>query len=190
MILMIAMLVIGLFAGETKNTIVKIVTNHGTIEIELFDSKAPITVENFLSYVKEGYFDGTVFHRVIDNFMIQGGGFSTDGKKKPTKPPIQNEAENGISNKVGTIAMARTNYPHSATSQFFINVKDNDFLDYSTSKAGYCVFGEVISGMDVVNEIKMVPTTTKHGMPNWPQKNVKIKSVNINDLSSDKMKTD
>ncbi|WP_370241532.1 peptidylprolyl isomerase [Marisediminitalea sp.] len=136
-------------------------TNHGDITLELFADKAPKTVENFLSYVKDGFYDGTIFHRVIDGFMIQGGGMRPDMEQKTTKDPIENEANNGVANAAGTIAMARTNDPHSATAQFFINVKDNDFLNFSSESMngwGYCVFGKVTAGMDVVEKIKNVKT--------------------------------
>ena len=136
-------------------------TNHGDITLELFADKAPKTVENFLSYVKDGFYDGTIFHRVIDGFMIQGGGMTPDMEQKTTKDPIENEANNGVANAAGTIAMARTNDPHSATAQFFINVKDNDFLNFSSESMngwGYCVFGKVTTGMDVVEKIKNVKT--------------------------------
>ena len=136
-------------------------TNHGDITLELFADKAPKTVENFLSYVKDGFYDGTIFHRVIDGFMIQGGGMTPDLEQKTTKDPIENEANNGVANTAGTIAMARTNDPHSATAQFFINVKDNDFLNFSSESMngwGYCVFGKVTAGMDVVEKIKNVKT--------------------------------
>jgi peptidyl-prolyl cis-trans isomerase B (cyclophilin B) len=141
-------------------------TNHGEIKLALFADKAPETVANFLSYVEDGFYDGVIFHRVIENFMIQGGGMNPDMSEKSTKSPIKNEANNGVSNEVGTIAMARTNDPHSATAQFFINVQDNTFLDFkneSMSGWGYCVFGKVVEGMDVVNKIKGV-STGNHGM--------------------------
>ena len=140
---------------------IKLHTNHGTITLKLFADKAPETAANFEQYVKEGHYDGTIFHRVIDGFMIQGGGFEPGMKQKPTRAPIKNEANNGLSNKVGTIAMARTMEPHSASAQFFINVNNNDFLDFksaTTQGFGYCVFGEVTAGMDVVNKIKGVKT--------------------------------
>lgn len=136
-------------------------TNHGDFTLELFADKAPKTVENFLSYVKDGFYDNTIFHRVIDGFMIQGGGFTPDMDQKDTQSPIENEANNGVKNEKGTIAMARTNDPHSATAQFFINVKDNDFLNFSSESMngwGYCVFGKVTEGMDVVEKIKNVKT--------------------------------
>lgn len=136
-------------------------TNHGDITLELYADKAPKTVENFLSYVQDGFYDNTIFHRVIDGFMIQGGGMTPDMEQKDTKAPIENEANNGVANEAGTIAMARTNDPHSATAQFFINVKDNDFLNFSSESIngwGYCAFGKVTEGMDVVEKIKNVKT--------------------------------
>jgi len=171
-------------AGENENVKVRMVTNMGTIELELYADKAPITVENFVKYANEGFFNGTVFHRVINNFMIQGGGFTIEGsQKKDTYDPIQNEADNMLSNEIGTIAMARTNNPHSATSQFFINVKDNNFLDHKDKKTGwgYCVFGKVTKGMDVVDAIKVVPTQVnpKTGMPDWPVEEIIIESVEV-----------
>jgi len=134
-------------------------TNLGTIRLELYPAKAPKTVENFLQYVKDGHFNGTVFHRVIDNFMIQGGGFDKSYKQKPTRAPIENEAKNGLKNDLGTIAMARTSAPHSASSQFFINGKNNDFLNAANAQDGwgYAVFGKVVSGMDVVMKISKTP---------------------------------
>ena len=139
-------------------------TNFGDIKLELNKEKAPITVENFVSYVKDGHYDGTVFHRVIDGFMVQGGGFDADMQQKSTKDPIKNEANNGLKNDVGTVAMARTQDPHSASAQFFINVKNNDFLNFSaetTQGWGYAVFGKVVDGMDVVEKIKTVKTGNK-----------------------------
>ncbi len=136
-------------------------TNHGDIAIELDAENAPKTVENFLQYVRDGHYDNTVFHRVIENFMIQGGGMEPGLKQKPTRAAIANEAANGLKNKRYTVAMARTNDPHSATSQFFINVADNDFLDFKSPGGngwGYCVFGNVVKGQDVVDRIKSVPT--------------------------------
>jgi cyclophilin family peptidyl-prolyl cis-trans isomerase len=167
--------------------VVVLETSLGSIEIELNKEKAPITVENFLNYVTSGAYDGTVFHRVKDGFMIQGGGFTIDGKKKSTNPPIKLESNNGLLNEVGTIAMARTNIPDSATNQFFINVKDNSFLNYSStntdslylahSSPGYAVFGKVVKGMDIVNNIKRVKTTVRNGMKDWPVDDVLIKKV-------------
>lgn len=167
-----------------ENVNVKINTNKGTIELELYADKAPITVENFVKYASDGFFNGTVFHRVINNFMIQGGGFTIEGDHKTdTYEQIQNEADNKLSNEVGTIAMARTNNPHSATSQFFINVKDNNFLDHTDKKRGwgYCVFGKVTKGMEIVDAIKVVPThvNPKTGMQDWPVEEIIIESVEI-----------
>ena len=156
---------------EAKNTVVVMKTSAGTIKIELFDDKAPITVKNFLAYVDDKHYDGTIFHRVIPTFMVQGGGFEKGlskvttqkeikDKEKKTKDPIKNESTNGLENTKGTLAMARTGVPDSATSQFFINVKDNEFLNRAKArdKVGYCVFGKVIEGMDVVDKIKAVKT--------------------------------
>jgi peptidyl-prolyl cis-trans isomerase A (cyclophilin A)/peptidyl-prolyl cis-trans isomerase B (cyclophilin B) len=135
-------------------------TNLGTIRLELYPAKAPKTVENFLQYVKDGHFNGTIFHRVIDGFMIQGGGFDKSYKQKPTRAPIENEAKNGLKNDLGTVAMARTSSPHSASSQFFINGKNNDFLNSASAQDGwgYTVFGKVVGGMDVVMKISKTPT--------------------------------
>lgn len=144
---------------------VQLHTNFGVISLELFTDKAPATVENFLSYVKDGFFDGTIFHRVIPGFMIQGGGFTSDMQQKPTQSAIKNEANNGVANTLGTIAMARTSDPHSATCQFFINIADNDFLNFRAENSqgwGYCVFGKVSAGMDVVEKIAAVQTG-RHG---------------------------
>ena len=143
---------------------VELHTNHGVIKIELDAEKAPKSVENFLNYVKSGHYDGTVFHRVIDGFMIQGGGFDAAMKQKPTEAPIENEANNGLKNERGSIAMARTNDPHSASAQFFINVADNDFLNHSSPTPqgwGYAVFGKVVEGLEVVDKIKKVKTGSK-----------------------------
>lgn len=151
-------------------------TTLGTIEIGLDGRKAPVSVENFLKYVDDGFFNGTVFHRVIDKFMIQGGGFTKDGDQKQTRTPIKNEADNGLKNLRGTIAMARTSQPDSATSQFFINTVDNAFLDHGARDFGYAVFGQVTSGMDVVDKIEKVETVGTP-MPNWPKDTVEIISV-------------
>jgi peptidyl-prolyl cis-trans isomerase B (cyclophilin B) len=148
------------FAADTAPR-VRLVTSLGDIVVELDREKAPKTVDNFLSYVREGFYDGTIFHRVIDGFMIQGGGFTQDFVKKPTHAPIENEADNGLANARGTIAMARTSAPQSATAQFFINVVDNDFLNYQSPTPrgwGYAVFGKVVEGMDVVDKIRTTPT--------------------------------
>jgi peptidyl-prolyl cis-trans isomerase B (cyclophilin B) len=156
---------------------VKLETNFGDIVIELNQDKAPKTVANFLAYVDEGFYDGTIFHRVIENFMIQGGGFDQDFQQKQTKAPIENEADNGLSNKRGAVAMARTNDPHSATAQFFINTVDNDFLDFrgkAPSGWGYAVFGEVVDGMDVVDKIREVKTTMRGPHQDVPAEDVII----------------
>lgn len=157
-------------------------TSHGTIIIELYPDKAPKSVDNFLEYVRERFYDGTIFHRVIDNFVIQGGGFEPGMHQKPTRQPIQNEADNKVRNVRGTLAMARTGDPNSATSQFFINISDNDFLNYSTSTPegwGYCVFGKVIEGMHVVDRIKGVPTSTKIGFKDVPMTDIMIENIQI-----------
>ena len=164
-----------------KETLVEIQTNHGNFTIKLFPDKAPKTVENFLGYVDSKFYDNTIFHRVIPNFMVQGGGLTADMRKKETRKPVQNEADNGLSNKIGTIAMARTGDPHSATAQFFVNVKDNYSLDH-TSKTngrtwGYCVFGQVVKGMSVVKEIKLVRTSYKNGRDDVPVETVLIKKA-------------
>lgn len=156
---------------------VVIETNKGDITLELDPNKAPETVANFMSYVDAGHYDNTVFHRVIPNFMVQGGGFSAEGDQKPTQSPIQLESQNGLSNDVGTVAMARTNAPNSATSQFFINVAQNDFLNYKPGNPGYAVFGKVTSGMDVVNEIRQVETRNFNGHGDWPVEAVTLIKV-------------
>ena len=156
---------------------VKLHTNFGEITLELDAEKAPITVANFLKYVDNEFYDGTIFHRVINNFMIQGGGFDTDMKQKNTEAEITNEADNGLGNDKYTIAMARTSAPHSASSQFFINVADNDFLNHTSptgSGWGYCVFGKVTAGMDVIDKIKQVATTNRKGHQDVPVENVVI----------------
>lgn len=156
---------------------VKLSTNYGDITIELNAEKAPITVANFLSYVEKGFYEGLVFHRVIKSFMIQGGGMDADMKQKPTDAPIENEADNGLSNDKYTIAMARTSVPDSATAQFFINVKDNDFLNHTaptSSGWGYCVFGKVVEGMDVVDQIEAVSTASRGGHQDVPVEPVVI----------------
>lgn len=159
-------------------------TNHGAITISLDSEKAPETVANFLSYAKDGFFEGTIFHRVIKGFMIQGGGFTADMDQKETKAPIKNEANNGLVNKKGSIAMARTQDPHSATAQFFINAKDNDFLNHtseSVSGWGYCVFGEVTAGIEVVEAIEAVATGNSGFHADVPLETVIIESVDINE---------
>jgi len=161
------------------NPTVVMTTSAGTLTIELYEDKAPITVKNFLGYVDDKFYDGTIFHRVISNFMVQGGGFLPGMNQKKTKANIKNESTNGLSNKVGTLAMARTSVPDSASSQFFINLVDNEFLDRAKSQdgVGYCVFGKVTEGMDVVNKIKAVKTGTKAGHENVPLQDVTIQSV-------------
>ena len=157
-------------------------TNFGDIKLELDAEKAPKTVANFLEYIKSGHFDGTIFHRVIDGFMIQGGGFEPGMVQKSTKMPIENEADNGLKNETGTIAMARTMDPHSASAQFFINVKDNHFLNHTAKNTdgwGYCVFGKVTDGMDIVNKIKGVKTTFRAGHQDVPVDDVVIESAEI-----------
>lgn len=173
-------------SAETETTeypTVILHTNHGAITLELFEDKAPESVKNFIQYARDGHYDGTLFHRVIPNFMIQGGGFDSDFNQKPTREPIQNEADNGLPNVRGSIAMARTNDPHSATSQFFINVTDNAFLDHRSKASGqtwgYAVFGQVIEGMDVVDSIRHVDTG-RHGMhADVPREPVIIERVEI-----------
>ena len=153
-------------------------TNKGDIVIELDEARAPKTCENFKQYVESGHYDNTIFHRVISNFMIQGGGFTPDMMQKPTAAPIENEADNGLSNATGSIAMARTGDPHSATAQFFINVKDNTFLDYPGQDGwGYCVFGKVTAGMDVVEQIRDVATGNKAGHQDVPVEPVIIEKA-------------
>jgi cyclophilin family peptidyl-prolyl cis-trans isomerase len=164
------------------NPTVKIETSMGAITLELYPDKAPKTVANFLQYVKDGFYDGTIFHRVIKGFMIQGGGFTPDFKEKPTRAPIPNEAGNGLRNDTGTIAMARTSDPNSATAQFFINVADNDFLNYRAPTPrgfGYAVFGRVVSGMDVVNRIATVPTGEHPPYADVPRTPVTIKQITL-----------
>jgi peptidyl-prolyl cis-trans isomerase B (cyclophilin B) len=161
---------------------VKLHTTHGTITIELDADKAPETVRNFLAYVESGHYDNTVFHRVIDGFMIQGGGFEPGMKQKPTGEPIKNEADNGLKNLAGTIAMARTQAPHSATAQFFINVADNDFLNFRSPDMqgwGYCVFGKVTEGMDVVDQIRSVRTGSSGFHQDVPVEDVLIERAEI-----------
>ena len=150
---------------------VKLTTNFGDITIELYADKAPVTVANFLSYVEKGFYDGVIFHRVIIDFMIQGGGFDSNMKQKATDAPIKNEADNGLSNDKYTLAMARTMIPDSASAQFFINVKDNDFLNFTSATTqgwGYCVFGKVVEGTEVVDKIKAVATTSRAGHQDVP----------------------
>jgi hypothetical protein len=184
--LALALSVGGFAQAQSAPPQVKFTTTAGEFVIELYPDKAPNTVENFLGYVRDGHYNGTIFHRVISNFMIQGGGYDARYMEKPTRPPIKHEgaevkAKGGPTNTVGTIAMARTNNPHSASSQFFINVKDNDFLNHSAPSAqgwGYVAFGKVVSGMDVVNKIKQTPTGAGGPFPSdVPQTQVVIQSA-------------
>jgi cyclophilin family peptidyl-prolyl cis-trans isomerase len=172
---------------ETKNPVVVMQTSLGAIEIELDAARAPISTKNFLQYVTDGFFDGTIFHRVISNFMIQGGGYTTTFQHKNTRPPIKNESSNGLSNLRGTIAMARTNAPDSATAQFFINVLDNKGLDRNPANpGGYAVFGRVIAGMEVVDKIRALKTgrsnTPAGPMQDVPVEAVEIQSVRVKEL--------
>lgn len=174
-IAIIAILFLVLKSKEAKPMIVTINTSMGNIDVELNETAAPITVANFLSYVDEGFYDGLIFHRIIDGFMIQGGGITPDGKQKPTKAPIVLESGNGLKNDRGTIAMARTADPNSATSQFFINTVDNYFLNKGARDDGYAVFGKVVSGMDIVDKISKVPTMANP--QDWPEEEVTIISI-------------
>ena len=161
---------------------VQLTTSQGVITLELNTEKAPNTSANFVEYVKNGFYDGLIFHRVINGFMVQGGGFEPGMKQRPTGSPIENEANNGLKNSTGTVAMARTMDPHSATAQFFINVADNSFLDFraeTTDGWGYAVFGEVVEGMDVVNRIKALPTTFKGGHQDVPTEDIVIEKAEL-----------
>lgn len=166
-------------APRPAGPVVSIVTSLGEIKVALRPDKAPLTVENFLRYVKSGHYTGTVFHRVMPGFMIQGGGFDAKLNEKPTRPPVRNEAKNGLRNRRGTIAMARTKDPHSASAQFFINLNDNHSLDFGIRGAGYTVFGEVIEGMDVVDRIVAVPTHASGPHEHVPDTAVVVKSVRV-----------
>ena len=183
--LALLLLTINVYAADPE---VEFKTNQGTFVVELYPAKAPKTVENFLQYVKDGHYKGTIFHRVIPNFMIQGGGFGADFAQKKTRAPIPIEADNGLRNDVGTLAMARTSDPKSATAQFFINHKNNDFLNYTSPTMqgwGYAVFGKVIKGMDVVNRIAAIPTGPRGPFPSdVPSQQVIIEDARI--LTSDK----
>ena len=182
-----AFLALGAFASAgqaaaTAKPVIEMVTSMGPVRIELYPDKAPKTVENFLQYTKDRFYDGTVFHRVIPGFMVQGGGFTPDMEQKKTRDPIPNEAQNGLKNETGTLAMARTPNPHSATAQFFINVANNDFLNFTgpTQQGfGYCVFGRVVEGMDVVNKIVATPTGNRSGHQSVPLKPIVIQSMRI-----------
>lgn len=183
---LIALLALGLFVSQLQAQEIPLypkvlmTTNRGNIVLELDRARAPVTVDNFLAYVESGYYDGTIFHRVIPGFMVQGGGFTAGYEEKSTGDPIANESGNGLSNRTGTIAMARINKPHSATAQFFINVADNDNLDPSLSRWGYAVFGTVIEGMNVVGEIEAVPTGPGGPFPtDAPRSLVLIEKVSL-----------
>jgi peptidyl-prolyl cis-trans isomerase A (cyclophilin A) len=167
-------------AAHAANPMLEVKTSQGTLTIELYQDKAPKTAENFLQYAKDGFFNGTIFHRVIPGFMIQGGGFTPDMKQKETRANIQNEAKNGLKNETGTLAMARTMDPHSASAQFFINLKDNSFLDYPGRDGwGYAVFGKVVQGFDVVQKIATVQTTNAGPHQNVPATPILIESVKL-----------
>jgi len=187
-LLTLALLASSLFAQNLLaqgNPTAMLHTSMGDIQLELFADKAPVSVENFISYAKSGSYDGTIFHRVISHFMIQGGGFTPDMEKRATREPIVNEANNGLSNTRGTVAMARTNHPHSATAQFFINTQDNNNLDHSSESSsrtwGYAVFGRVTEGMNVVDEIRLVETGSTPPYSDVPKVPVIIESVEIID---------
>lgn len=174
------------FSALAAKPVVVMETSMGSVEIELNDEKAPISVKSFLGYVKDKFYDGTIFHRVIDGFMVQGGGFSEGMKEKSTKAPIKNEAGNGLNNETGTIAMARTQDVDSATAQFYINVADNDSLnhrDNSQAGMGYAVFGKVLSGMHVINRMKMVKTGNMHGHSDVPMDTITIKSIRLKEAA-------
>ena len=182
-VLILCFVVFSVVAGTARaaNPVVVVETNMGSFKIELFEDKAPGTVKNFLQYADDKHYDGTIFHRVIPTFMIQGGGFEPGMKEKKSRDPIKNESSNGLSNLKGTIAMARTGEPNSATAQWYVNVKDNTFLDKAKAAdgVGYCVFGRVIEGLDVVDKIKAVDTDTVKSFENVPTKDVVIKSVKV-----------
>jgi cyclophilin family peptidyl-prolyl cis-trans isomerase len=152
-------------------------TTHGGFTVELFDKDAPLTVANFRQYVEDGFFDGTIFHRIVPGFVIQGGGLTADFSQKTTRPPVRNEAGNGLLNERGTLSMARTDSPHSATSQFFVNLKDNDFLDHRPGHHGYAVFGRVVEGLEIVDKIAAVPTGRRKGYTDAPMEDVVINTA-------------
>ena len=181
-LVLILQLIFAAVGHTQEKTMIKMTTNFGVIEIELFTEQAPNTTENFIQYVNDGFFDGLIFHRVIPSFMIQGGGFEPGMKQKSPKASIQNEADNGLKNERGTLSMARTNDPHSATSQFFISVKDNAFLDFKSKDAsgwGYAVFAKVVSGMDVVDSIAQTPTGNSGGHGDVPLEDVVIEKAEV-----------
>jgi peptidyl-prolyl cis-trans isomerase A (cyclophilin A)/peptidyl-prolyl cis-trans isomerase B (cyclophilin B) len=177
------------FTQANAATVVEFETSAGNFAVELYPEKAPKTVENFLQYVKDGFYTNTIFHRVISRFMIQGGGFERDLTEKPTRAPIVNESDNGLLNQEGTIAMARTPDPNSATAQFFINLADNQFLNYASpepERVGYCVFGKVVKGMEVVRKIGLVPTGNLRGFSDVPIKPIVIKQASIKTTEASK----
>jgi cyclophilin family peptidyl-prolyl cis-trans isomerase len=185
---LVLLIIIGFYFGskmtvdsikQKENPKVKLTTSEGDIVIELYPSKAPITADNFLTYVSNGFYENTVFHRVIKDFMIQGGGFTKEGTQKQTNNPIKLESDNGLKNEIGTLAMARTPDPNSATSQFFININNNSFLDYGVRDEGYAVFGKVVSGMDIVRKIEQSETGTKYNMRDWPTRDIMILKTEI-----------
>lgn len=181
-LVLILQLIFAAVGHTQEKTMIKMTTNFGVIEIELFTEQAPNTTENFIQYVNDGFFDGLIFHRVIPSFMIQGGGFEPGMRQKSPNTPIQNEADNGLKNERGTLSMARTNDPHSATSQFFISVKDNAFLDFKSKDAsgwGYAVFAKVVSGMDVVDSIAQTPTGKSGGHGDVPLEDVVIEKAEV-----------
>lgn len=183
-IAMLALLTIGCSSQKVAmNPHVILETTKGTIEIELYPQQAPVTVANFLAYTNEGYYDGTVFHRVMQGFMAQGGGFTPDGAQKETQDPIKLESNNGLKNDLGTVAMARTDVPDSATSQFFINVANNTFLNYAPGSDGYAVFGKVISGMEAVSAIAAVQTGSRDGNPDWPVEDIVITKAYVKKIA-------
>lgn len=174
-------------AAHAANPKVELTTTMGSVVIELYPENAPKTVENFLRYVNDGFYNGTIFHRVMPNFMAQGGGFTANFQEKPVRPPIQNEAGNGLRNAIGTVAMARTKNPHSATAQFFINVTENDFLDFKSPDEtgyGYTVFGRVTSGMDVVHKMVKVPTSSVGPHQNVPRLPIVIERARVIDAGA------
>ncbi|MDX1915189.1 MAG: peptidylprolyl isomerase [Methylophilus sp.] len=179
-----------MFALEVNaTTLVEFETSAGNFTVELYPEKAPKTVENFLHYVNDKFYDNTIFHRVISRFMVQGGGFERDLTEKSTREPIANESDNGLLNQTGTIAMARTSDPNSATAQFFINLADNQFLNYTSpepDRIGYCVFGKVVHGMDVVHKIGIVPTSTVKGFSDVPIKPIMIKQIRVKSVVANK----
>lgn len=177
--LALAVVSLSSMASFAANSIVEMKTTQGNIEIELFNEQAPISVKNFESYVKKKFYNGTIFHRVIPDFMVQGGGFTAEFQEKPTGHAIINEANNGLKNTRGTLAMARTTDPNSAKSQFFINLVDNHFLDQNSENAGYAVFGQVVKGMNVVDQMAKMPTTNKGLYQNVPRQTIKILSVKV-----------